>query len=99
MGSRLVSEKAGTSLLLAFARLLVANKPAMGYCYASATRSICWFPPMGHLNAKIHSRFVSLLHMGSCQNYGPFLGTLNIWCRIIIGTQKGTIILTTTHIF
>ena len=37
-------------------------------------------------------------HMGSCQNYGPFLGTLNNRCRIIIGTRKGTIILTTTHI-
>ena len=36
-------------------------------------------------------------HMGSCQNYGPFLGTLNR-CRIIIEIQKGTIILTTTHI-
>ena len=37
-------------------------------------------------------------HMGGCQNYGPFLGTLNIRCRIIIGIQKWTIILTTTHI-
>ena len=36
--------------------------------------------------------------LGGCQNYGPFLGTLNIRCRIIIGTQKGTIILTTTHL-
>ena len=27
--------------------------------------------------------------MGSCQNYGPVLGTLNNRCRIIIGTQKG----------
>ena len=35
--------------------------------------------------------------MGCCQNYGPFLGTLNIRCRIIIGIQTGTIILTTTH--
>ena len=35
--------------------------------------------------------------MGGCQNSGPFLGTLNIRCRIIIGIQKGTIILTTTH--
>ena len=34
-------------------------------------------------------------HMGGCQNEGPFL---NHRCRIIIGTQKGTIILTTTHI-
>ena len=37
-------------------------------------------------------------YMGQCQNYGPFLGTLNIRCRIIIGIPKGTIILTTTHI-
>ena len=37
--------------------------------------------------------------MGSCQNRGPFLGTLNNRCRIILGTQKGTIILTTTHMY
>ena len=36
--------------------------------------------------------------MGSCPNYGPFLGTLNNRCRIILRTQKGTIILTTTHV-
>ena len=36
-------------------------------------------------------------YMGGCQNYGPFLGTTNIRCRIMIGIQKGTIILTTTH--
>ena len=35
---------------------------------------------------------------GGCQNYGPFSGTLNIRCRIITGIQKGTIILTTTHV-
>ena len=29
----------------------------------------------------------------------PILGTLNIRCRIIIGIQKGTISLTTTHIY
>ena len=28
----------------------------------------------------------------------PFLGTLNDRCRIIIGAQRGTIILTTTHV-
>ena len=28
----------------------------------------------------------------------PFLGALNIRCRIIIGIQKGPIILTTTHV-
>ena len=35
--------------------------------------------------------------MGGCQSYGPFLGTLTNRCRIIIGTQKGTLILTTTQ--
>ena len=34
--------------------------------------------------------------MGGFEN-GPFLGTLNSSCRIIIGVQRGTIILTTTH--
>ena len=28
-------------------------------------------------------------YMGGFQNDGPFLGTLNIRCRIIIGIQKG----------
>ncbi len=37
-------------------------------------------------------------YMGGCQNYGPFLGTLNIRCRIMIGIQEGTTILTTAHI-
>ena len=37
--------------------------------------------------------------MGGCQSYGPFLGTLNIGCRIIIGIHKKTIILTTTIVF
>ena len=32
-------------------------------------------------------------YMGGCQNYDPFFGALNISCRIIIGIQKGTIIL------
>ena len=35
--------------------------------------------------------------MVGCQSYGPFLGSLNIRCCIIIGIQKGTIILITTH--
>ena len=26
--------------------------------------------------------------MGGCQNSGPFWGTLNILCRIILGIQK-----------
>ena len=39
----------------------------------------------------------SACHKGGCQNYGPFWGTLNTRCRTILGTQKGTIILTTTQ--
>ena len=35
--------------------------------------------------------------MGGCQNYGPFLGTLNIRGRIIMGTPQRIIILTTTQ--
>ena len=38
------------------------------------------------------------IYMGGFQNYGPFLGTLNIRGRSITGIQKWTIILTTTHI-
>ena len=53
---------------------------------------------MDHIPAKAYPGLgVSEFMAGSCQNYGPFLGPLNIRCRIIIGTQKGTIILTITH--
>ena len=27
-------------------------------------------------------------HMGGCQNHGPFLGTLNVRCRSMIGIPK-----------
>ena len=37
--------------------------------------------------------------MGGCQSYFPLWGTLNMRCRIIKGVQKGTIILTTAHMF
>ena len=46
----------------------------------------------------LHNHFMTQVYMDGCQNYGPFLGTLNIRGRIIIGIQKGTIILTTIHI-
>ena len=36
--------------------------------------------------------------LGGCQNDDPFLGTLNIRCHIIIGTPKGTRILTSTYV-
>ena len=38
-----------------------------------------------------------VVHMGGYQNSDPFSGTLSIRCRIIIGIQKGTRILTNTH--
>ena len=51
----------------------------------------------GWLNFSLQPRRPHELHMRGCQNDGPFLGTLNIRCRIRIRTQNGTIILTTTH--
>ena len=52
------------------------------------------------VNAFIETRMImtTFYDVGGCQNYGPLLGTLNIRCRIIIVIQKGTIILTTTHV-
>ena len=51
------------------------------------------------LNVHMYMYIYIYIYMGGCQNYGPFLGTLNIRGRIIMGIQKGTIILTTTHIY
>ena len=48
-----------------------------------------------HLSEK-QAHIYIYIYMGGCQNYGPFWGTLNIRCRSIIGTQKGTTILTST---
>ena len=50
-------------------------------------------------NKGIYIYIYIYVYMGGCQNYGPFLGALNIRCRIITGTQKGIIILTSTHIY
>ena len=36
--------------------------------------------------------------MGGCQNYGPFLDPHYTTAPNIQGTQKGTIISTTTHV-
>ena len=36
-------------------------------------------------------------YMGGCQNHGPLLNPLNTRCRTILRNQKGTIVLTTTH--
>ena len=36
--------------------------------------------------------------MGGCQNHGPFLDPYSSAAPHVQGTQKGTIILTTTHI-
>ena len=53
----------------------------------------------GHEGEGFWSRQSDVAYMGGYQNSGPFLGTLNIRCRIIIGIQKGTIILTTIHLY
>ena len=51
-------------------------------------------------NGKENGNYCSMLglYMGGCQNYGPFLGPYYNTAPNIYGTQKGTIILTTTHI-
>ena len=51
------------------------------------------------LDLKRELGYIGVRYMGGCQKYGPSLGTLNIRGRIIIGIQKGAIILTTTHIY
>ena len=44
------------------------------------------------------ARQVNWSCLGGCQTHGPFLGTLNTRCRIIIMSQKGALILTTTRL-
>ena len=39
-----------------------------------------------------------LLDMGRSENSGRLLGPLNTRCRIILRSQKGTMILITTHV-
>ena len=46
----------------------------------------------------IYWGYIVYIDMGGCQTCGPCLGALSIRCGIIIGIQKKTIILTTTHI-
>ena len=48
--------------------------------------------------SNVHMKNICVPHMDGCQNYGPFLGTLNMSCRLMIEIQKGTIILTTSHV-
>ena len=40
-------------------------------------------------NGKENGNYYSGVILGGSQNYGPFLGTLNIRCRIIMGIPKG----------
>ena len=64
----------------------------------SLARGQCQRPTESFLDDLVGCHLIDLgIHMGSWQNYGPSLGTLNMRCRIILRTQSGTIILTTTH--
>ena len=60
----------------------------------SSCAPLVWSPSSGLGQGPVPS----YNHMGGCPNDGPLLGPLIIRCRIILRTQKGTIILTTTHI-
>ena len=46
---------------------------------------------------QILARHTRPTQMGGCRNYGPFLGPYYNTAPIINGTQKGTLILTTTQ--
>ena len=52
-------------------------------------------PPLRQLQKQFCS---GCSYIGGCQNYGPFLGPYYNTAPNIQGTQKGIIILTTTHI-
>ena len=52
---------------------------------------------LGVLNHRLLNLVIAQVYMGGCQNYGPFLGPYYNTAPDISGTQKGTIILTTTH--
>ena len=53
-------------------------------------------PPACFTPGSTHTPILNL--HGWLSKLGSFLGALNYRCRIIIGTQKGILILTTTHI-
>ena len=46
-----------------------------------------------------HMLYSTYYYMGVCHNYGPRLCPLNTRYLILLRTQKGTMILTTTHIY
>ena len=61
---------------------------------------LCLLWSCGHSSIVVVCMYKNIhRHMRGCQNYGPFLGTLNIRCRIIIRNPEGTLILITTHIY
>ena len=50
--------------------------------------AVDWLSFWKHL-ARLATLDIRGRYMGGCQNYGPFVSTLNIRCCIIIGIQKG----------
>ena len=43
--------------------------------------------------------YITNICMSGCQIYGPLLGPRNTRCRNVLRTPKGTMILTTAHIY
>ena len=52
---------------------------------------------MGIMEKKMETTIMS--YMGGYQNYGPFLVPCILGAVLLIGIQKGTISLTTTHMY
>ena len=79
-----------------------ALNPKPPFVVLALRKSSLCLPIRGYPQPPSSAQLLSVLrldcHLGGCQNYGPFLGPLKNRCRIIIGTQKGTIILTATHV-
>ena len=86
-----VTVSANPSFHFIFQVLFLSNSPFKRNLYHSHSNTT-----FSHLRGP-KTEALSKTCMGGCQNYDPFLVTLNIRCRIIIGIQKGTIIFTTRH--
>ena len=93
------------SLLASSAAMLIQLKPqSRSSDTPSSNRIVCFAAPLtalcvhAHLiHCQITAELPILSPYGWLSKYGPLLGTLNNRCRTILGTQKGTMILTTTH--
>ena len=70
----------------------------MENCWQDPARQADMLSPFRFRDSAYELSHLEGSHMGGCQNDGPFLDPYYNTAPNIQGTQKGTIILTTTHI-